>query len=145
VTEAANAATLTAGTVAADVPQVACNYVTGAWHFYDFLSGDHDRLNVKWPSALVYGRRGPRAPDARHRPENAGRPGMHSLAMDTAVAHADGLLAPSRRVNSLARLFKAPRAYAARKSQRRMYDARHGGPWQQVRLYVVRDPGAFIA
>ena len=76
VTEAANAATLTAGTVAVDVPHIAGNYVTGAWHFYDFLSGDHDRLTVKWPSALVCGRRGPRAPDARHRPRNAGRPGM---------------------------------------------------------------------
>jgi len=49
VTEAANAATLTAGTVAVDVPHIAGNYVTGAWHFYDFLSGDHDRLTVNWP------------------------------------------------------------------------------------------------
>ena len=56
MTEAANAATLTAGTVAVDVPHIAGNYVTGAWHFYDFLSGDHDRLTVKWPSALVCGR-----------------------------------------------------------------------------------------
>ena len=97
MTEAANAATLTAGTVAVDVPHIAGNYVTGVWHFYDFLSGDHDRLTVKWPSALVCGRRGPRAPDARHRPRNAGRPAWHSLAMNAAVAHADGLLAPSRR------------------------------------------------
>ncbi len=80
-----------------DVPHIAGNYVTGAWHFYDFLSGDHDRLIVKWPSALVCGRRGPRAPDARHRPRNAGPSAWHSLAMDAAVAHADGLLAPSRR------------------------------------------------
>jgi hypothetical protein len=56
VTEAANAATLTAGTVAVDVPCIAGNYVTGAWHFYDFLSGDHDRLTMKWP-ALICGRR----------------------------------------------------------------------------------------
>jgi len=53
VTEAANAAALTAGTVAVDVPHIAGNYVTGAWHFYDFLSEDYDRLTVKWPSALV--------------------------------------------------------------------------------------------
>ena len=34
-------------------PPIAGTYVTGAWHFYDFLPGDHDRLTVKWPSALV--------------------------------------------------------------------------------------------
>jgi hypothetical protein len=38
VTDAANAATLTAGTVAVDVLHIAGNYVTGAWHFYDLLS-----------------------------------------------------------------------------------------------------------
>jgi hypothetical protein len=30
-----------------DVPHIAGNYLTGARHFYDFLSGDHDRLTVK--------------------------------------------------------------------------------------------------
>ncbi len=47
MTEAANAATLTAGTVAVDVPPIAGNYVTGAWHFYDFLSGDHDSSRLR--------------------------------------------------------------------------------------------------
>jgi hypothetical protein len=32
---------------------IAGNYLTGAWHFYDFLSEDHDRPTAKWPSALV--------------------------------------------------------------------------------------------
>jgi hypothetical protein len=117
-----------------DVPHVAGNYVTGVWHFYDFLSGDHNRLTVKWPFALVCGRRGPRAPDARYRPGNAGRRAWHSLAMIAVVAHADGLLAHDPGGLSLARLFKAPRAYAARISRDRMYGARHGGPWQQARL-----------
>ena len=53
MTEAANAATLTAGTVAVDVPHSAGNYVTGAWHFYDFLSGDHDSSKAPRPVAAA--------------------------------------------------------------------------------------------
>jgi hypothetical protein len=53
VTEAANAATLTAGTVAVDVPHIAGNYVTGDWHFYDFLSGDHDSSKAPRPVAAA--------------------------------------------------------------------------------------------
>ena len=47
--------TLTAGTVAVDVPHIAGNYVTGAWHFYDFLSGDHDCSKMTCSGRLVAG------------------------------------------------------------------------------------------